>query len=88
MPASAEKAPRQCLHHLANLQRIWQPVLPEEVYLRAIGTLANSVLDELLVRITTLEDIPADIAVQLVVQCQTISDQLPLLFSPKTAVSI
>ena len=80
LPESAEKATRQCLHHLGNLQKIWQPVLPEEVYLRAIGTLSNSVLEELLVRITTLEDIPADAAIQLADQCQTISNKLPLLF--------
>ncbi len=31
LPASAEKAVRQCLHHLTGLQNIWQPVLPSEV---------------------------------------------------------
>jgi len=80
LPASTENAIRQCLHQLRSLQKIWQPVLPEEVYLRAIGTLANSVLDELLIRITNLEDIPADAALQLVDQCQVISTTLPLLF--------
>jgi len=80
LPASTENAIRQCLHQLRNLQKIWQPVLPEEVYLRAVGTLSNSVLDELLIRITNLEDIPADAALQLVDQCQVISTTLPLLF--------
>ena len=80
LPASTENAIRQCLHQLRNLQKIWQPVLPQEVYLRAVGTLSNSVLDELLIRITNLEDIPADAALQLVDQCQVISTTLPLLF--------
>ena len=83
LPSCIEKAIRQCLHQLRNLQNICQPVLPEEVYLRAIGTLANSVLEELLIRITTLEDIPADAALQLVDQCQIISNTLPLLFKSK-----
>jgi centromere/kinetochore protein ZW10 len=64
------------------LQKIWQPVLPLEVYLRAIGTLSNSVLEELLLRITTMEDIPAAAALQLADQCQNFTNTLPLLFGP------
>lgn len=82
LPASAERAGRQVLHQLKNLQKIWQPVLPHEVYLRAIGTLSNSVLEELLARITSMEDIPAAAALQLADQCQTVCDALPLLFAP------
>lgn len=66
---------------MRNLQKIWQPVLPQEVYLRAIGTLANSVLEELLLRITTMEDIPAAAALQLADQCQNVTNTLPLLFA-------
>lgn len=69
LPATAEKAGRQVLLQLRNLQKIWQPVLPQEVYLRSIGTLSNSVLEELLARITTMEDIPAAAALQLADQC-------------------
>ena len=76
-----EKAGRQVLSHLRHLQNIWQPVLPREVYRRAIGTLANSVLEELILRVTTMEDIPAAAALQLADQCQNVSNNLPLLFS-------
>ncbi|XP_057365383.1 centromere/kinetochore protein zw10 homolog [Daphnia carinata] len=82
LPSSVEKAGRQVLHQLRNLQKIWQPVLPNEVYLRAIGTLSNSVLEELLLRITTMEDIPAAAALQLTDQCQNFINTLPLLFGP------
>ncbi len=82
LPASVEKAGRQVLHQLRNLQKIWQPVLPLEVYLRAIGTLSNSVLEELLLRITTMEDIPAAAAQQLADQCSNFTNTLPLLFGP------
>ena len=82
LPATVEKAGRQVLHQLKNLQKIWQPVLPQEVYLRAIGTLANSVLEELLSRVTAMEDIPAAAALQLADQCQNVTDTLPLLFAP------
>lgn len=82
LPSSVEKAGRQVLHQLRNLQKIWQPVLPHEVYLRAIGTLSNSVLEELLHRITTMEDIPAAAALQLTDQCQNVINTLPLLFGP------
>lgn len=81
LPSSVEKAGRQVLHQLRNLKKIWQTVLPQEVYLRAIGTLANSVLEELLLRITTMEDIPAAAALQLADLCQNITNTLPLLFS-------
>jgi len=55
LPPSAEKASKQCLVQLRNLQKIWQPALPEEVYLRALGTLSNVLLEELLIRITAME---------------------------------
>jgi len=82
LPSSADKAVRQCLHQLRSLHKIWMPVLPLEVYLRAVGTLANACLEELLVRITTMEDIPTKAALQLADHCQTVTDTLPILFSP------
>lgn len=82
LPSSADKAVRQCLHQLRSLHKIWMPVLPLEVYLRAVGTLANACLEELLVRITTMEDIPSKAALQLADHCQTLTDTLPSLFAP------
>lgn len=87
LPTSAEKAGRQVLHQLKNLQKIWQPVLPQEVYLRAIGTLSNSVLEELMARIMSMEDISATAALQLADQCLTVCSTLPLLFAPIEVIS-
>ena len=81
LPGSAEKAVRKCLVQLDHLHKIWRPALPDEVYLRAIGTLSNALLDQLIARVTAMEDIPSEAAAQLVDQCRTISETLPKVFS-------
>ena len=86
LPPSADKAVRQCLHQLRSLHKIWMPVLPLEVYLRAVGALANACLEEIILRITNMEDIPARAALQLADQCQTVSNTLPELFSSSDEV--
>ena len=43
------------LHSLSHLQKVWQGVLPQGVYLRCQGTLLNTVMEELILIITSLE---------------------------------
>ncbi len=45
---------------------MWQHVLPSHIYSRAVGTLLDSVTEELVTRVVGLEDIAADVAVQIV----------------------
>ncbi|GIY38881.1 hypothetical protein CDAR_174951 [Caerostris darwini] len=61
----AEKAIRQCLCQLQLLKKVWADILPLEVYFKAIGTLFNTCLEEIILRICSMEDIAADAAAQL-----------------------
>lgn len=45
----------QVLHQLRGLGTVWQDVLPVHVYCKAMGTLLNTVLAEIVTRITALE---------------------------------
>ena len=65
LPPAAEKSVRQVLHQLNHLRNVWSNVLPVNIYKRAIGTIFNSVLEELVERVIVLEDIAADSAVQI-----------------------
>ena len=65
LPPAAEKSVRQVLHQLNHLRNVWSNVLPVNIYKRAIGTIFNSVLEELVERVIILEDIAADSAVQI-----------------------
>ncbi|XP_022252392.1 centromere/kinetochore protein zw10 homolog [Limulus polyphemus] len=79
LPA-AERAVKQCIHHLQLLQRVWKDVLPESVFSRVMGTLLNSVLEEIIVHITALEDISEEAGIHLVSLFGIITDQAPGLF--------
>ena len=65
LPPAAEKCIRQVLHQLNHLRKVWNCVLPINIYKRAIGTILNSVVEELVERVIILEDIAADSAVQI-----------------------
>ncbi len=51
---------------LGHLRKVWQHVLPPHIYSRAMGVLLDSVTDELVLKVVNLEDIAADVAVQIV----------------------
>ncbi|XP_035224174.1 centromere/kinetochore protein zw10 homolog isoform X1 [Stegodyphus dumicola] len=61
----AEKAIRQCLCQLQLLKKVWSDVLPVEVYFKAIGTLLNTCLEEIIANILLIEDIAAEAAAKL-----------------------
>ena len=65
LPPAAEKCIRQVLYQLNHLRKVWVNVLPINIYKRAIGTILNSVIEELIERVIVLEDIAADSAVQI-----------------------
>lgn len=78
--SSAEKAVRQVLHLLNHLKTVWAEVLPNNVLLRAIGTLVNSCVTELVKIICSMEDISADDSVSLKLVCLLLLDHVPALF--------
>ena len=65
LPAKSEKSIRQVLHQLHHLRRLWQDVLPPNVFCKSVGTLLNTVVDDLIQKVVPLEDIAADAATQL-----------------------
>ncbi|GBN40262.1 Centromere/kinetochore protein zw10 [Araneus ventricosus] len=63
--STAEKSIRQCLYQLQLLKNVWAEILPVEVYFKSIGTLLNTCLEEIILRISSMEDIAAEAAGQL-----------------------
>lgn len=83
----AEKAIRQCLCQLQLLKKVWADVLPVNVYFKAIGTLFNTCLEEIILRITSMEDIAAEAAAHLDCIFAILLKQGPDLFKVGLALS-
>ncbi|XP_064326780.1 centromere/kinetochore protein zw10 homolog [Phalacrocorax carbo] len=79
---AANKAIRQVLHQLKRLGKVWQDVLPVNVYCKAMGTLLNTALSEIVTRIAALEDISAEDADRLYSLCKTMVEEGPQVFTP------
>ncbi|NXA04818.1 ZW10 protein, partial [Sapayoa aenigma] len=79
---AANKAIRQILHQLKRLGQVWQDVLPVNVYCKAMGTLLNTALAEIVTRIVALEDISAEDADRLHSLCKIMVDEGPQVFTP------
>ncbi|XP_069704525.1 centromere/kinetochore protein zw10 homolog [Periplaneta americana] len=77
---SIEKAIRQCLRQLELLQTVWRSVLPEVVYCKTLGCLLNALVEELIIRVTTVEDVPAATAIHLVTVFGVVIDRAPQVF--------
>uniref|UniRef100_A0A8C1SAY5 Centromere/kinetochore protein zw10 homolog n=1 Tax=Cyprinus carpio TaxID=7962 RepID=A0A8C1SAY5_CYPCA len=78
----ASKAIRQVIHQLRRLGKVWQDVLPVNIYCKAIGTLLNTAISELINKIMMLEDISNMDGERLRTLCQTITEEGPLVFNP------
>ncbi|NXM74576.1 ZW10 protein, partial [Serilophus lunatus] len=79
---AANKAIRQVLHQLKRLGQVWQDVLPVNVYCKAMGTLLNTALAEIVTRIVALEDISAEDADRLYSLCRIMVEEGPQVFTP------
>ncbi|KAG8231565.1 hypothetical protein J437_LFUL011743 [Ladona fulva] len=80
LPNTTEKGMRQCLRQLELLKTVWSNVLPYNIYCKAIGTLLNSFVEELVFRVMAVEDIPSNTAIQLVTFFGVVSTRAPQLF--------
>ncbi|KAM6969934.1 LOW QUALITY PROTEIN: centromere/kinetochore protein zw10 homolog [Aplochiton taeniatus] len=78
----ASKAVRQVIHQLKRLGTVWQDVLPVNIYCKAMGTLLNTAISELISKIMMLEDISTEDGEHLHTLCQTIIEEGPLVFIP------
>ncbi|KAM6295850.1 centromere/kinetochore protein zw10 homolog [Aegotheles albertisi] len=79
---AANKAIRQVLHQLKRLGKVWQDVLPVNMYCKAMGTLLNTALSEIVTRIAALEDISTEDANRLYFLCRTMVEEGPQVFTP------
>ena len=80
LSSGAEQAVKLVTHGLTHLHKVWAGVLPTKVYLMCIGTLLNTVMEELIGIVTSLEDISADAGEQLVTMLKQLQDRSPALF--------
>lgn len=79
---AASKAVRQVIHQLKRLGKVWQDVLPVNIYCKSMGTLLNTAISELSTKIMMLEDISTEDGERLHTLCQTILEEGPLVFTP------
>ncbi|KAF2366771.1 RZZ complex subunit Zw10, partial [Trinorchestia longiramus] len=79
---------RQCLHQLQQLRNVWHKVLPHSVYHKAIGTLLNSVVRELIDRTLSLEDISESSAQSLTATFMLLKDGASALFPVTSTPSV
>ncbi|NWI95748.1 ZW10 protein, partial [Pitta sordida] len=79
---AANKAIKQVLHQLKRLGQVWQDVFPVNVYCKAMGTLLNTALAEIVTRIVALEDISAEDADRLYSLCRIMVEEGPQVFTP------
>jgi len=86
---SAEKCVRQVAHQMMHLRNVWGGgVLPESIYKRAVGTVFNSVIEELIGKVVALEDIAADSANQISALYMQVEEQGPKVFDDKRDVVV
>uniref|UniRef100_A0A667YUG2 Centromere/kinetochore protein zw10 homolog n=1 Tax=Myripristis murdjan TaxID=586833 RepID=A0A667YUG2_9TELE len=79
---AASKAVRQVIHQLKQLGTVWQDVLPVSIYCKAMGSLLNTAITEVISKIMMLEDISSEDGEHLHTLCQTIIEEGPLVFIP------
>uniref|UniRef100_UPI00398F8DBB centromere/kinetochore protein zw10 homolog n=1 Tax=Pristiophorus japonicus TaxID=55135 RepID=UPI00398F8DBB len=80
--SAANKAVRQVIHQLKSLGKVWQDVLPVHIYCKAMGTLLNTAVTEIVNKVTILEDISSESADCLYLLCRTILEEGPRIFQP------
>lgn len=77
---STERALRQCIRQLELLKTVWIEVLPINIYCKAVGCITNSMIDDLVTKVITVEDIPADVATELVILFNMVVKRTPQIF--------
>ncbi|XP_072342603.1 centromere/kinetochore protein zw10 homolog isoform X2 [Scyliorhinus torazame] len=80
--SAASKAVRQVIHQLKRLGKVWQDVLPVHIYCKAMGTLLNTAVTEIVNKVTALEDISSESADCLYSLCKTVLEEGPQIFQP------
>ncbi|KAI4497966.1 hypothetical protein M0802_006790 [Mischocyttarus mexicanus] len=87
LPSSTERALRQCIRQLELLKTVWLDVLPINIYCRAVGCIANSMVEDLITRVISVEDIPADVASDLAIMFNMVATRAPIIFPESDEIS-
>lgn len=69
------------MRQLDLLKNVWQTILPEIVYNKSLGTILNDLCDEIIRKVTSLEDISSAVANGLESICEVIIERAPTLFA-------
>ncbi|KAJ8668976.1 hypothetical protein QAD02_000235 [Eretmocerus hayati] len=80
LPATTERALRQCIRQLELLKTVWIEILPIRVYCRVLGCIVNDMTDDLCSKVISVEDIPADVASELVTLFTMVVKRIPQIF--------
>lgn len=80
--SAASKAVRQVIHQLKRLGKVWQDVLPVNIFCKSMGTLLNTAISEMISKIMMLVDISTEDGERLHTLCQTIIEEGSLVFTP------
>lgn len=75
-----DAALRRCLFHVEQLKRVWLDVLPITSYLEAVGSLLNSVLENVVKSVVGMEDIASTLSEELAQVFEKVIDQAVSIF--------
>ncbi|KAL6268596.1 hypothetical protein P5V15_001728 [Pogonomyrmex californicus] len=77
---STERALRQCIRQLELLKTVWLDVLPMNIYCKTVGYITNSMIKDLVTKVISTEDIPVDVATELVTLFNMVVKRMPPIF--------
>ncbi|XP_001605971.1 centromere/kinetochore protein zw10 homolog [Nasonia vitripennis] len=80
LPVTTERSLRQCIRQLELLKTVWIEILPIKVYCRALGCIVNDMADDICAKLISVEDIPADVASELVTLFNMVVKRIPQIF--------
>ncbi|KAL7305383.1 hypothetical protein TKK_0002126 [Trichogramma kaykai] len=80
LPVTTEKAIRQCIRQLELLKTVWIEILPVKVYCRTLGCIVNDVVEDLCMKVCSVEDISANVASELAILFDVIIKRVPQVF--------
>ncbi|EZA57238.1 Centromere/kinetochore protein zw10-like protein [Ooceraea biroi] len=80
LDSNTERALRQCIRQLELLKTVWVDVLPINVYCKTLGCITNSMIDDLVTKVVTVEDIPVHVASELVTLFNMVVKRTPQIF--------
>ncbi|KAK0089817.1 hypothetical protein PV325_005124 [Microctonus aethiopoides] len=82
-----ERSLRQCIRQLQLLKTVWLDVLPMNIYCKALGCILNSMIEDIVLKVITVEDISAAAAVELVSLFNMIINRAPSILPEPNSIT-